>query len=147
MIKEFCDKCGEERGAVVNFHEVGIGILNAQKKYWVVCQNCADKIEKLFSKDYPTCEVHIDTKLIDNCLYCGAPQCCPKCCALEDDIITGEVPYVFQEEINKLKSENSLLRKKVEVATQWIGELADHSTIKFIRESSQETLAQIKEIV
>src|SRR5882762_465745 len=26
------------------------------------------------------CE-HCGTAIIDNCLRCGAPQCCPKCCA------------------------------------------------------------------
>jgi len=26
------------------------------------------------------CE-HCNTNLIDNCMWCGAPVCCPKCCA------------------------------------------------------------------
>lgn len=29
--------------------------------------------------DKPKCE-HCGTELIDDCLSCGAPQCCPACC-------------------------------------------------------------------
>ena len=26
------------------------------------------------------CDRHLDTELIDGCVQCGAPVCCPKCC-------------------------------------------------------------------
>ena len=29
------------------------------------------------------------TELIDHCIICGAPQCCPKCCAEAQDALDG----------------------------------------------------------
>jgi hypothetical protein len=58
------------------------------------------KVESTKAEPAAVCD-YCGTKLVDKCPHCGAPQCCPLCCA--------------QDKIDRLTAENKNLKRPLEV--------------------------------
>ena len=75
---------------------------DAERAAGITCPVCAHKENTALKRN--RCD-HCGAKTIDGCMHCGAPVCCPQCCA-----------------IDRLEQWNSKLKKRVEELEKEVAE-------------------------
>jgi hypothetical protein len=112
-----CPKCGSEK--VFTFKDFAVGIkqcesCNTRFTDWqqsLIAEQAgtiATLTAQLAEKDKKRCEHCGSDHLVDNCLRCGAPQCCDVCCL-----------------ITTLQFENSAQAKRIEELEEGLRRLVD----------------------